>query len=145
MGVWGPGDIVIPDLLALQEVELRALSDVRVHEWRPNPDEHQCCAMLQIQQLGIFLQLSRIRPAEARLFRLLMWLGERFGARSEHGCSVPLDDMNLTHRQLAETTSLSRVTVTKALGQFRQQAWLVRLGDEEVLTAAGINLFQHLE
>ena len=144
LGVWGPGEIVMPELLAQQPVELRALSTARVHEWNPDPAEHQRCSALQIQQMGVFLQLARIRPAESRLFHLLIWLGERFGSRSEQGCSVPLEAMNLTHRQLAEMASLSRVTVTKALGQFRQQGWLQREGELELLTPAGLRMFQGL-
>ncbi len=134
----------MPELLTQQPVELRALSMAKVHEWSPDPAEYQRCSTLQIQQIGMFLQLSRIRPAEARLFHLLIWLGERFGASSEYGHSVPLEAMNLTHRQLAEMASLSRVTVTKALGQFRQQGWLQRFGELEVLTHSGIQWFRDL-
>lgn len=144
LGVWGPGEMVIPELLAQQPVELRALSTARVLEWSPDPAEYQRCSALQIQQMGVFLQLARIRPAESRLFHLLIWLGERFGSRGEQGCSVPLEAMNLTHRQLAEMASLSRVTVTKALGQFRQQGWLERDGALELLTPAGLQQFQGL-
>ena len=50
--------------------------------------------------------------------------------------------MNLTHRQLAEMASVSRVTVTKALGHFRQQGLLERVGEVEVLNNAGITLLQ---
>jgi DNA-binding transcriptional MocR family regulator len=50
--------------------------------------------------------------------------------------------MNLTHRQLAEMASVSRVTVTKALGQFRLQGWLQRIGDTEILSPEAIILFQ---
>ena len=52
--------------------------------------------------------------------------------------------MNLTHRQLAEMASVSRVTVTKTLGHFRQQGWLARVGELEVLTAPGVTHFQSL-
>jgi CRP-like cAMP-binding protein len=92
--------------------------------------------------MGMLLQLTRIRPAEARLFNLLIWLGERFGTTTDQGRSVPLEAMNLTHRQLAEMSSVSRVTVTKSLGQFRQRGWLQRVGELEVLSKAGISLFQ---
>ncbi len=95
--------------------------------------------------MGMLLQLTRIRPVEARLFNLLIWLSERFGTRTEHGLSLPLEAMNLTHRQLAEMASVSRVTVTKALGHFRQQGWLQRVGEVDVLSKAGIDLFQGLE
>ena len=94
--------------------------------------------------MGMLLQFTRIRPAEARLFHLLIWLGERFGSSSEHGCSLPLGAMNLTHRQLAEMASVSRVTVTKSLAHLRQQGWLQRDGDLEILSMTGINLFREM-
>lgn len=144
LGIWGPGEIVMPELLTQQAVELRALSTACIEEWHPDPAEHQCCSTTHIQQMGMLLQLTRIRPVEARLFNLLIWLGDRFGCSTEHGRSVPLEAMNLTHRQLAEMASVSRVTVTKALGHFRQQGWLQRIGDGEVLSKAGITLFQGL-
>ena len=142
LGIWGPGEIVMPELLTQQPVELRALSAAMVHEWNPNPAERQSCSATQIRQMGMLLQITRIRPVEARLFNLLAWLGERFGTRTDRGCSVPLEAMNLTHRQLAEMASVSRVTVTKALGHFRQQGLLERVGELEVLNNAGITLLQ---
>lgn len=142
LGIWGPGEIVMPELLTQQPVELRALSTATVHEWNPDPIERQSCSAIQIRQMGMLLQITRIRPVEARLFNLLAWLGERFGTSTDRGCSVPLEAMNLTHRQLAEMASVSRVTVTKALGHFRQQGLLERVGEVEVLNNAGITLLQ---
>ena len=140
LGIWGPGEIVMPELFSQQPVELRALSAATVHEWNPDPIERQSCSAIQIRQMGMLLQITRIRPVEARLFNLLAWLGERFGTCTDRGCSVPLEAMNLTHRQLAEMASVSRVTVTKALGHFRQLGLLERVGEVEVLNNAGISL-----
>ena len=140
LGIWGPGEIVIPELLSQKPIELRALSGVQVHEWVTQPDEWQAFSSTHIQQMGVLLELTRIRPAEARLFHLLLWLSERFGCQSEQGRSIPLEAMNLTHRQLAEMASVSRVTVTKALGHFRQQGWLQRIGEQELLTQDAIPL-----
>lgn len=142
LGIWGPGELVIPQLFTQQPMELRALSAARVLEWNPDPAEHQDCTTSHIQQMGMLLMLTRIRPAEARLFKLLVWLGERFGTSTEQGLTLPLEGLNLTHRQLAEMASVSRVTVTKSLGHFRQQGWLVRIGKLDVLSSAGIEFFQ---
>jgi len=144
LGIWGPGEIVIPELLNQQPVELRALSSARVHACEPDTREREHCSSLQIHQMGKLLQLTRIRPAEARLFNVLIWLAERFGTNTGEGRSVPINGMNLTHQQLAEMASVSRVTVTKALGHFREQGWLIRIGDTEVLTQLGQTLIQEL-
>ncbi|MEB3166509.1 MAG: Crp/Fnr family transcriptional regulator [Cyanobacteriota bacterium] len=140
LGIWGPGEILMPQLLSLQPMELRALSRARIQEWNPDSDEQNLCSKIQINQMGMLLRLTRVRPVEARLFNLLIWLSERFGADAEQGRSVPLESMNLTHRQLAEMASVSRVTVTKALGQFRQQGWLQRIDDLDVLSQQAIDL-----
>ncbi|MCS5705735.1 Crp/Fnr family transcriptional regulator [Synechococcus sp. FGCU-3] len=142
LGIWGPGEMVIPELLTQQPLELRALSGAKVQECTPDSAEKHAFSTTHIQQMGMLLQLTRIRPAEARLFNLLIWLGERFGSNTDQGRSVPLEAMNLTHRQLAEMASVSRVTVTKSLGHFRQQGWLMQVGELEVLSRAGIAVFQ---
>lgn len=140
LGVWGPGDIIVPELLPQMRLELRALCGARVHEVNPDQDAIQAFTSTQMQQMGMLLEFTRIRPAEARLFHLLAWLSERFGSNTEHGRTIPLEAMNLTHKQLAEMASVSRVTVTKALGHFRQQGLLLRLGAQELLTTQGANL-----
>ncbi len=142
LGMWGPGEVVMPVLLTQQPLELRSLSGARVHEVHPDLEQQRLFSAAHIHQMGMLLQLTRIRPAEARLFNLLIWLGQRFGSSTEQGCSVPLEAMHLTHRQLAEMASVSRVTVTKSLGHFRQQGWLIQAGEQEVLSPAGLALFQ---
>jgi CRP-like cAMP-binding protein len=67
------------------------------------------------------------------LFRLLIWLGKRFGRVSSQGISLSFSGMNLTHRNLAEMTGMTRVTVTKALIRFRQEGRIARQGDDELL------------
>lgn len=94
LGLWGPGDLVIPSLIELE-------------------------------------------PVETRLFRLLVWLGERFGRVSRRGVSLSLEEMNLTHRQLAEIVGMTRVTVTKALSHYRQAGMMVREGNDELLVGEG--------
>jgi hypothetical protein len=142
LGIWGPGEIVMPQLLNPQPMELRALSRAWVHQWNPSPEEQQHCSRVQIKQMGMLLQLTRVRPVEARLFNLLVWLSERFGSDTEQECLLPLEAMNLTHRQLAEMASVSRVTVTKALGQFRQKGWLKRVKKSEVLSQEVMTRFR---
>jgi len=41
--------------------------------------------------------------------------------------------MNLTHRNLAEITGMTRVTITKALIRFRQEGILSKQGSDELL------------
>lgn len=144
LGIWGPGEILIPERLPQASLELRALSTAKIHAWAPRQDEIDAFGTTQIQQLGLFLQITRLRPAEERLLNLLIWLSERFGSSCDQGQSLPLQAMNLTHRQLAEMASVSRVTVTKALGQFRQKGWLLRAGNNELLSNEALSLQRDL-
>ncbi|MFN9646002.1 MAG: Crp/Fnr family transcriptional regulator [Cyanobacteriota bacterium] len=133
LGLWGPGDLVIPSLMAFSPLQLVALSTARILEANPDGREREAFLMLQSQQISTLLKLSRTRPAEARLFHLLTWMGERFGRVSRRGVSLCFEEMNLTHRSLAEISGLTRVTVTKAISHFRQVGALVREGEDEWL------------
>lgn len=141
LGLWGPGDLVVPplmafsplQLLAFSPLQLLALSTARIQEASPNAQERETFLVLQSQQVSTLLKLSRTRPAEARLFQLLLWMGRRFGRVSRRGVSLCFEEMNLTHRNLAEISGLTRVTVTKAISHFRQAGALVREGEDDWL------------
>lgn len=135
LGIWGPGSLVMPASLAGGTLQLTSLSSVQVQEWIPSLDEMQQFRGEQIQQLTSLLLFSRIRPAEERLFQLLIWLGQRFGRVSSRGVGLSFLAMNLTHQNLAEISGLTRVTVTKALTSFRREGRLIREGDDELLRA----------
>ncbi|MEY2645178.1 MAG: hypothetical protein RLZZ611_1827 [Cyanobacteriota bacterium] len=133
LGIWGPGELVIPSLPGGRCLQLLALSAVKVQEWTPSAEERQQVLSQQVLQLVKLLELSRIRRAEVRLYSLLLWLGERFGRVSKQGVCLSFNAMNLTHRNLAEITGMTRVTVTKSLIRFRQEGWLSKQGHDELL------------
>lgn len=132
-GLWGPGDLVIPSLIAIAPLQLLALSSAVVEETNPGPKEREAFLLDQSLQTSTLLRLSRTRPAESRLFQLLLWIGERFGRVNSRGVSLSFEDMNLTHRHLAQISGLTRVTVTKAISHFRQEGFLVKDGPDELL------------
>ncbi|MFN7678228.1 MAG: Crp/Fnr family transcriptional regulator [Cyanobacteriota bacterium] len=133
LGLWGPGDLVVPPLMPFTPLRLLALSAARIQEASPGPEDREAFLLQHSQQISTLLKLSRTRPAEARLFHLLTWIGQRFGRVSRRGVSLCFEEMNLTHRNLAEIAGLTRVTVTKAISQFRQTGALVREGEDEWL------------
>ena len=132
-GLWGPGELVIPSLIAVTPLQLLALSAAHVSAADPSPQEREAFLINQSLQTSTMLRLSRSRPAESRLFQLLLWIGERFGRVSRRGVSLSFNDMNLTHRHLAEISGLTRVTVTKAMSHFRQEGFLIKDGPDELL------------
>lgn len=138
LGIWGPGEIVIPDLLTEKTIELCSLSNAIISEWEATNEEKISFSANHVKQMCKLLQLAKIRPVETRLAKLLLWLGERFGITTNEGIEIPIDAMNITHRQLAELASVSRVTVTKTLGHFRQQGWITRVGACDLIKNSGL-------
>lgn len=133
LGLWGPGELIIPTDGELSPYELVSLSRVVVQECAPSEAEVRAFLLQRIHQTTTLLQITRQRPAEARLFHLLRWISERFGRVTSTGASLPIEEMNLTHRHLAEIAGMTRVTVTKALSRFRSKGLLVRIEQEERL------------
>ena len=133
LGLCGPGDLIIPSLITIAPLQLVALSPARISESTPSPQERELFLIEQCLQTSTLVRLSRIRPAEARMFQLLFWIGTRFGRVSSRGISLSMDEMNLTHRHLGEISGLTRVTVTKAISYLRQKGYLQKEGLDDLL------------
>lgn len=144
LAIWGPGDIVDSEIAGQHSSALQAVSPAVISECSCDDRHRHAFSSDLMRQLVTFLGLARMRPAEARLLTLLIWLSERFGSSADCGRYLPLETMNLTHRQLAEMASVSRVTVTKSLGLFRQQGW-IRPGESgEILVHHAVDLLMRL-
>ncbi|MFQ6537654.1 MULTISPECIES: Crp/Fnr family transcriptional regulator [Aphanothece] len=133
LGVWGPGELVIPSLVGLSDLELRSLSPVVVVEEEPSSAMEQEFLQDQLRQSAMLLLLSRVRPAESRLLQLLDWFGTRFGTMTGQGVQLRFGERPLTHQQLADIAGMTRVTVTKALSQFRQAGLITGQQDGALL------------
>lgn len=133
LGVWGPGELVMPALIGLTGLELRSLSAVVVEEEEASSAMEREFLEEQLRQAAILLLLSRVRPAESRLLQLLDWFGTRFGTMTTEGVVLRFGQKHLTHQQLAEIAGMTRVTVTKALTQFRQSGVLAGRPDGGLL------------
>lgn len=142
LGLWGPGDLVLPSLISVQPLQLLALSSARIEEVLPSAIEREGFLLDQSRQTTTLLRLSRVKPAGSRLFHLLLWIGERFGRVSSRGISLSFEDMNLTHRHLGELCGLTRVTVTKAISHFRQKGDLLKDGDDDLLSHEAVDRFR---
>lgn len=120
LGIWGPGELVMPELTGLSGLELRSLSAVVADEEEASASEERQFLEDQLHQAAVLLSLSRVRPAEFRLLQLLEWLAGRFGTMTGQGVLLSFGEKPLTHQQLADIAGVTRVTVTKALSHFRQ-------------------------
>ncbi|MDM7952833.1 MAG: Crp/Fnr family transcriptional regulator [Cyanobium sp. CZS 25K] len=133
LGIWGPGDLITPTGCGITPYELISLTRVVVEECDPSESEILAFMRDLFTQTTHLLQIHRVRPADARLLRLLHWIGARFGRVSSSGTTLSLEDMNLTHRHLADIAGMTRVTVTKALTRFRSKGQVVRVSEADLL------------
>jgi len=75
----------------------------------------------RLQQAEAFLALSGCRRVEERLKQLLILLQHEVGQPVQHGTRI---HVRLTHQQLANAIGTTRVTVTRLIGQLKQEGWL---------------------
>ncbi|MCT0206918.1 Crp/Fnr family transcriptional regulator [Synechococcus sp. CS-1332] len=138
LGIWGPGELITPTGSGVMPYELICLTRVVVVV-ECEPTESEILGFLRDlhTQTAHLLQIHRVRPADARLLRLLYWIGARFGRISSSGTTLSLEDMNLTHRQLADIAGMTRVTVTKSLTRFRSQGLVVKVSEADLLVPHG--------
>ncbi|MBD2717981.1 MULTISPECIES: Crp/Fnr family transcriptional regulator [unclassified Synechococcus] len=133
LGIWGPGDLITPIGCDVTPYELISLTRVVVVEFEPSEGETLDFMRDLFTQTTQLLQIHRVRPADSRLLRLLHWIGARFGRVSTSGTTLSLEDMNLTHRQLADIAGMTRVTVTKSLTRFRSKGQVVKVSEADLL------------
>ncbi|MCT0209929.1 MULTISPECIES: helix-turn-helix domain-containing protein [Synechococcales] len=79
------------------------------------------------------LRIGRLRPVDTRLLHLLRWIGERFGIVNSRGTLLSLQEMNLTHRVLAEICGTTRVSITKALSHYKTAGMIGTQGEVDLL------------
>lgn len=75
----------------------------------------------RLQQAEAFLALSSCRRVEDRLKQLLILLQREVGQPTQRGTRI---NVRLTHQQLADAISTTRVTVTRLIGQLKKEKWL---------------------
>lgn len=76
----------------------------------------------RLQQTEAVLAMTGQRRVEDRLRHLLMLLQQEMGQTTPQGTRI---SVRLTHQQLANAIGTTRVTVTRLLGQLRDEGWLV--------------------
>ncbi|MDQ3398956.1 MAG: Crp/Fnr family transcriptional regulator [Deinococcota bacterium] len=130
--LYGPGDIL--GTAALDNA-LHAETVIAVHDACLTPiDPQQALSDRKLRDFivqGLARQLRRSReaiddaelPVGARVTRAFLRLSRRFGqdADETQGIKLPLA---LTHEDLASLTGSSRVTITRILGELRQEGAL---------------------
>lgn len=131
LGIWGAGDVVGQPLSKAQPFIVEAISQVEAEpivatDWQPPAD----VLLSYWQQTEALMLIRANRRADAILLGILSWLARRFGQQIERGCLI---DLRLTHQDLAELSGLTRVTVTRLLGQLEDQGLIYRQSRQLIL------------
>jgi CRP-like cAMP-binding protein len=124
LGYWGPGDLIGYPLSRVKPYQIECLTSVEVSVIPPHIWSQEVNALLShIQQAEELLSIVHRKPISLRLWQFLVWLSEKFGRDVEQG---KLIDLNVTHQEMAEVLNTTRVTVTRLLQQFEEEATMVR-------------------
>lgn len=124
LGFWGQEDLVGQLISNVVPYTLECISEVEAISVHRQRWEVLAKNMLhhaqQTQQLTYIVRNTRISQ---RLWLLLQWLADKFGRGIAQGRLI---DFKLTHQELANAISTTRITVTKTLIQFEDQGLILR-------------------
>ena len=111
-------------------------TDLLCLSWQEIQEDHQLAvAVLQMvsqrqRQSQALLALLGLRRVEERLRGFLELLALDYGQPCEGGLRL---DLGMTHQELASALGTTRVTVTRMLGQLRQEGWLETEGQRRLV------------
>lgn len=122
----------------LQTYQAKALSDVYLM-WFSLKDidgsAHLSAQLLnqqnrRLRQMEALLSIAGLRRVEDRLYELLLLLKQELGQPVADGTRL---NIRLTHQDIASAIGTSRVTVTRLLGQLKQQG-IITLDNKRYIT-----------
>ena len=121
LGFWGQDDLVGKPLSNIEPYALECIGEVEAIVVHRSCWEILAKNMLShAQQITYIVRSTRIAQ---RLWLLLQWLANKFGRVISQG---KLIDFKLTHQELADAISTTRITVTKTLIQFEEKGLILR-------------------
>ncbi|MEL6578991.1 MAG: Crp/Fnr family transcriptional regulator [Cyanobacteria bacterium J06621_12] len=124
LGFWGADDLIGKPLSNINPYTLECIGSVQViavprQQWQGFADNLLHHAQ-QSQHMSYIVRNTKIAR---RLWLLLEWLAEKFGKAIAQGRLI---DFKLTHQELANAISTTRITVTKTLRQFEIEGLILR-------------------
>lgn len=134
LGYWGAEDVVGQPLSRIVPYQIECMTNVEVSRLPKELWGQRLDAIVKhVQQAEELLRIAHQHPVLLRLWKLLVWLGEKFGRNVEGGRLI---DLRMTHQELAEAINSTRVTVTRLLQQFESEGKLRRHQRRLVLVSA---------
>lgn len=131
LGIWGPGDWVGRSLTQVNPFQIECLTPVKAAPVPivrvPNLAD---ALMTHLHQLETLMIIRSGKRADIMLLKLLQWLADRFGQNTPKGRLI---DLRLTQQDLADLLGITRITVTRILGQLEQQEYIQRLSLQKII------------
>ncbi|MEO0868840.1 MAG: Crp/Fnr family transcriptional regulator [Cyanobacteria bacterium J06642_11] len=121
LGLWSPGSIIGVPISQIDPCELQCLSAVELIRLPVDYDLTVETLLQHTAQVNSMLEIMHCRQVQERLLKFVCWLAENFGHTTRHG---QLISIRITHQEIAETISTSRVTVTRFIKQLETDGWL---------------------
>lgn len=122
-GIWGTKDLVGRPLSRLHPYQIECLTPVQASRAALSAEALYPALLSHIQHSETLISLMHGKHISDRLVKLLEWLGQRFGHRTEQGWNI---EPKLTHQIIAEVLGTTRVTITRILNQLEEQGRLMR-------------------
>ena len=134
IGYWGNGDVVGQPLSAISPYAMKCLTKVTASQINlKNSNLLSEYIYNHIQQSEELLYIVRSDRVYNKLKKLLRWLANKFGQKVQTGVSI---DFPLTHQELAEAISTTRVSITKLINQLEQEGFIVRHNRSYIIVAS---------
>ncbi|MCY7320615.1 MAG: Crp/Fnr family transcriptional regulator [Phormidesmis sp. CAN_BIN36] len=123
--------------IALTDVDLMGVSMTDIEQSPLLSQEIFRHLSRRLQQSEAFLALVGCRRVEDRLRQLLILLQHEVGQPVKTGMRL---NVRLTHQHLANAIGTTRVTVTRLLGQLREEGWLTIDSTRHIILPFGISV-----
>ncbi|MEZ2237446.1 Crp/Fnr family transcriptional regulator [Microcoleus sp.] len=130
LGLWGPGDVVGKPLSKCDPYQIECLTKVEATLLSVDRGLNRDVLLYHLQQAEDLALIRAGKRVELMLYQLLTWLAKKFGSEVDQGHLI---DLGLTHQDIAELLGITRVTVTRALGNFEQQGLIQRLSIHRII------------
>jgi len=135
LGFWGHDDVVGHPLSHSEPYRIECLSPVTAYPLAPDYQCHHDMLVAYLHRTKQLLQITQIKSVKQRLVCLLDYLVQQFGQETERG---GLLNFYLTHQDIADVTSSSRVTITRLMGDLHRQGTICWQRNRSLLVSSGL-------
>ena len=123
------------DLFEATTLDHCDLLDLSIHDINTTPhlrNNLMKAMMHRTRQSEALIALLGLRGVENRVKSFLELMAEDYGQACGQGLKL---NLRLTHQEIANAVSTTRVTITKVLGQLKESGWLQYDGKQKIVVS----------